>query len=47
MQPVAEQYKAPSKVHEQVVANLRKEKDNVAQAFSNEKGARIRLQDEL
>lgn len=47
MQPVAEQYKAPSKIHEQVVANLRREKDHVAEAFSNEKGVRIRLQDDL
>lgn len=47
MQPVAEQYKAPSKLHEQVVANLRKEKDYVASAYSNEKGNRIKLQEEI
>jgi hypothetical protein len=47
MQPVAEHYKAPSKIHEEVVKNLRKEKDYVASAYSNEKGNRMRLQEEL
>lgn len=47
MQPVAEHYKAPSKLHEQVVANLRKEKDYVASAYSNEKGNRMKLQEEV
>lgn len=47
MQPVADQYKAPTKIHEQVVANMRRENENLASAYSNEKLARIRLQEEL
>jgi methyl coenzyme M reductase gamma subunit len=47
MQPVAENYKAPSKIHEEVVKNLRKEKDYVASAYSNEKGNRMRLEEVL
>ena len=47
MQPVAEQYKAPTKLHEQVVLNMRRENENLASAYSNEKLARMRLQEEL
>lgn len=47
MQPVADQYKAPTKIHEQVVANMRRENENLASAYSNEKLARIRLQEEI
>ena len=47
MQPVAEQYKAPSRIHEEVVNNLRQEKDTISRAYSNEKGTRMRLQEDI
>jgi hypothetical protein len=47
MQPVAEHYKAPSKLHEQVVNTMRREKEQMAEAYSNEKGTRMKLQDDL
>lgn len=46
MHPIPE-YKAPSKLHEQVVTTMRREKDRVESAFSNEKVTRMKLQDEL
>jgi hypothetical protein len=46
MHPIPE-YKAPSKLHEQVVTTMRQEKDRVESAFSNEKVTRMKLQDEL
>lgn len=44
---MAEQYKAPTKMQEQALSNLRREKDYVAEQYSNEKGNRMRLQDEM
>lgn len=47
MQPLPESYKAPSKLHEQVVATMRRERETMAEAYSNEKGTRMQLQDAL
>jgi chromosome segregation ATPase len=47
MQPLAEQLKAPQRAQEQLVSNLRREKDYLGEQYSNEKGNRMRLQEEL
>jgi len=40
------EYKAPSQIHEQVVKTLRKEKDTMARAFSNEKNRRLAAEED-